>query len=209
MNKNQASSTPRNSNGNGNANTNAETNTGITQNINTVIEKSRTEIASLTKALSLKSEQLLQSQLAYDVLVKQLHEDGSTLKARDRERFKAVISELKDYEIYREVMETALARMQTEVDKLQSDNDIQCKRIKELENTSRRRDDFKDQYSKDLTSTRRQLAEAYETINNNEISYKKLAKEKECLSVLGFLWKPLVLMFYGKATSFIAVWRRC
>jgi hypothetical protein len=184
MNKNQASSTPRNSNGNGNANTNAETNTGITQNINTVIEKSRTEIASLTKALSLKSEQLLQSQLAYDVLVKQLHEDGSTLKARDRERFKAVISELKDYEIYREVMETALARMQTEVDKLQSDNDIQCKRIKELENTSRRRDDFKDQYSKDLTSTRRQLAEAYETINNNEISYKKLAKEKEDMRVL-------------------------
>ena len=148
------------------------------------LEKSRSEVASLTKALALKSDQLLQSQLAYDVLVKQLHEDGSTLKARDRERFKQVLAELKDYEIYREVMETALARMQTEVDSLQNENSVQKNRIREIEAASRRREDFKDQYSKDLTTTRKQLVEAHDRIAKDEIAHKRLLKEKEEIRVM-------------------------
>jgi len=149
-----------------------------------VLERNRNEIASLTQALAIKSEQLLQSQLAYDVLVKELHEDGSTLKAKDKERYKQVLAELRDYEIYRDVMETALTRMQAEVENLQNENKQYKLKIAANERDARKREDFKDQYSKDLTTTRKQLADAYERAVRDEATYKRLAKEKEELRVL-------------------------
>ena len=140
-----------------------------------MLERSREEIASLTQALAIKNEQLVQSQLAYDVLVKELHEEGSTLKAKDKERYKQILAELRDYEIYRDVMETALTRMQSEVEGLQADNKQYKMKIAANERDARKREDFKDQYSKDLTTTRKQLAEAYERAVRDESAYKRLA----------------------------------
>ncbi len=137
------------------------------------------EIAALTEALELKNEQLLQSQLAYDVLIKQLHEDGSTLKAKDKQRYNQVQSELKDYEIYRDVMETALARMQQEVESLTTENNDLRDKMDQMRAASRKRNEFKDQYSSNLTTTRRQLAEAQEKIEQADMAYKRQHKEKE------------------------------
>lgn len=41
---------------------------------------------------------------------------------RDRERFRAALKDLKDYEIYKEVMEAAMVRMQQELEVYAEEN---------------------------------------------------------------------------------------
>ena len=143
------------------------------------LTRAREEVATLTQALAIKNEQLQQSKQAYDTLIKELQEEGSTLKAKDRERLKQVLAELRDYEIYRDVMETALTRMQAEVEALQNENKQLKVKIQQNDAANRKRDEFKEQYTKDLTTTRKQLADAYERAIRDEAAYKRLAKEKD------------------------------
>jgi hypothetical protein len=49
---------------------------------------------------------------------------GSTLKVQDRAKFKATVQDLKDYEVYREVMESAMIRMQNEMDTIEKENQV-------------------------------------------------------------------------------------
>ena len=62
----------------------------------------------MNETLRIKNDMLEEAQSAYNMLVAQLQEDGSTLKQKDRERYRQVLTELKDYEIYKNVMEAAL-----------------------------------------------------------------------------------------------------
>jgi hypothetical protein len=41
---------------------------------------------------------------------------------RDRERFRSALKDLKDYEIYKEVMEAAMVRMQQELEAYAAEN---------------------------------------------------------------------------------------
>jgi hypothetical protein len=46
------------------------------------------------------------------------------LEKRDKERYKHALKDLKDYEIYKEVMETAMMRLQNELEKLSKENQV-------------------------------------------------------------------------------------
>ncbi len=46
------------------------------------------------------------------------------LEKRDKDRFKNALKDLKDYEIYKEVMETAMVRLQSELENLAKENTV-------------------------------------------------------------------------------------
>ena len=46
------------------------------------------------------------------------------LEKRDKERYKHALKDLKDYEIYKEVMETAMMRLQNELENLAKENNV-------------------------------------------------------------------------------------
>ncbi len=71
-------------------------------------------------------------QSAYDQLLSQLKEEGSMLSKRDRERYKNAMKDLKDYEIYKDVMETAMVRLQAELEIFAKENK-ELRAMKELE----------------------------------------------------------------------------
>lgn len=48
------------------------------------------------------------------------------LEKRDKDRFKNALKDLKDYEIYKEVMETAMMRLQSELENLAKENTVSC-----------------------------------------------------------------------------------
>ena len=144
-----------------------------------VLNTAKDEIRALTEALRVKTEMLDEAQGAYDMLVQQLHEDGSTLKKKDRERYKQVLAELKDYEIYKNVMESALTKMQKEMEGLLSENQSLKAKLSHKESDIKRREMFRDQYTKDLTNTRKQLAESEDKTEELEEKNKKLMKTGE------------------------------
>ena len=144
-----------------------------------VLNTAKDEIRALTEALRVKTEMLDEAQGAYDMLVQQLHEDGSTLKKKDRERYRQVLAELKDYEIYKSVMESALTKVQKEMEGLLSENQSLKAKISHKESDIKRREMFRDQYTKDLTNTRKQLRESTDKVEELEEKNKKLLKTNE------------------------------
>ena len=144
-----------------------------------ILSTAKDEIKALTEALRVKTEMLEEAQGAYEMLVQQLHEDGSTLKKKDRDRYRQVLAELKDYEIYKNVMESALTKMQKELEALLSDNQALKAKLSHKESDIKRREMSRDQYTKDLTNTRRSLTEALEAKGELEEKNKKLLKTGE------------------------------
>ncbi len=137
------------------------------------------EMRSLRETISLRNEQLNQANAAYKTLAAQLHEDGSTLNNKDKERYRQVLAELKDYEIYKEVMESALTKLQAEVETLLSDNQTLKNKLTQSDNLKLKRSQFKEQYTQDLSSTRRELSETKKKLEESEALVKKINKEKE------------------------------
>jgi hypothetical protein len=46
------------------------------------------------------------------------------LTKRDRDRYRSALKDLKDYEIYKEVMETAMVRIQVELETYAKENTV-------------------------------------------------------------------------------------
>lgn len=67
-------------------------------------------------------EKQQETKALYDQLVAQLKEEGGMLAKRDKERFKQAMKDLKDYEIYKQVMEAAMVRMQAELEAYAKEN---------------------------------------------------------------------------------------
>lgn len=66
------------------------------------------------------------------------HEEGSMLKAEDRAKYKKALQDLKDYEVYREVMESAMTRMQQEMEKIEQESSESKQIQKQLEKDIRK-----------------------------------------------------------------------
>ena len=144
-----------------------------------VLNTAKEEIRALTEALKAKTEMLEEARSAYDMLVLQLQEDGSTLKKKDRERYRQVLAELKDYEIYKNVMESALTKMQKEMEELLSENQSLKAKLSNRENDVKRRETYREQYAKDLTNTRKLLRDSTDKVEELEEKNKKLIKTGE------------------------------
>ena len=59
---------------------------------------------------------------AYDLLVDTIKQEGSMLRAKDRENYAKALRDLRDYAIYKEVIEAAMVRLQSELDAVMVEN---------------------------------------------------------------------------------------
>jgi hypothetical protein len=102
------------------------------------LDMSRRETDGLRQKLLESNEKLALCQQAYDSLVAQLREEGSLLIKKEQERFKKCLQDLRDYEVYKRVMEAAMIRMQQEVSNLSEENHLLKNSKNSIENVVRK-----------------------------------------------------------------------
>jgi hypothetical protein len=88
------------------------------------LDVTKRECDVLRQKLLESNEKLALCQEAYDSFVAQLRDEGSLLIKREQERFKKCLQDLRDYEVYKKVMEAAMIRMQQEVSNLAEENSL-------------------------------------------------------------------------------------
>lgn len=86
------------------------------------LEASRNEAAALKIAYNYSNEKYAEAKGAYENLMEQLKEQGAMLTKRDKERFRNALKDLKDYEIYKEVMEAAMTQLQKQLELYAQEN---------------------------------------------------------------------------------------
>lgn len=87
------------------------------------LEASRNEAAALRIAYQYSQDKYKETQTQLETLLQQLKEEGATLKSRDKDRFKNALRDLKDFQIYKDVMETAMLRLQQQLDAVVKQNE--------------------------------------------------------------------------------------
>lgn len=143
------------------------------------LEASRNEAAALKIAYNYANDKYNEMKSAYDKLIAQLKEEGSMLEKRDKERYKHALKDLKDYEIYKEVMETAMMRLQNELENLaKENNELRATKAYE-EKQIQKQKNFSERYSKDLVATKKKLAELETKYAQLEKQNKHIIREKE------------------------------
>ena len=122
------------------------------------------------------------------------------LERRDRERYRNALKDLADYEIYKQVMEAAMVRLQEELEVCAKENKaLKESRVQEQRNIRKQKKyafsvsilsalhvlthlycgSFSEKYSRDLSSTRKKLEEAELRVSNLEKQVKVLTKERD------------------------------
>ena len=104
------------------------------------LEASRNEAAALRIAYQYAQEKYKETQAQLDTLLSQLKEEGATLRARDKERLKLAIRDVKDYQIYKQVMETAMVKLQLQLESVVKQNEeLRANKIQEERTSQRQR----------------------------------------------------------------------
>mmetsp|Transcript_30361 Transcript_30361/g.43492 ORF Transcript_30361/g.43492 Transcript_30361/m.43492 type:complete len:364 (+) Transcript_30361:99-1190(+) len=143
------------------------------------LEASRSETQALQLALKQANEKCAETTKAYESLLEQLKEEGAMLSKRDRERFRSALKDVRDYEIYKEVMEAAMIRLQGELETYAAEN-ANLKNHRHLEEKlTAKQKNFSEKYSKDLCATKKKLTEVESKLVAAEKQVKQLSKERD------------------------------
>jgi len=101
------------------------------------------------------------------------------LEKRDKDRYRNALKDLKDYEIYKQVMETAMIRLQHELQAYAEENQTLKQAKIQEERSNQKQKSFSEKYSKDLVATRKKVTD-YEThCGVLERQVKTLQRERE------------------------------
>lgn len=149
--------------------------------LNKALEEQKRETATITGELEDMREKYDTCREAYELLVDTIKQDGSMLKQKDRENYSKALRDLKDYAIYKDVIEAAMVRLQGELDAvlqenktLKEDSEKNLRAMRKKLNTSQRYDHY-------ATNVHKKYAEADSQISALEQDKKKLAREKDQL----------------------------
>ena len=145
------------------------------------LEESRKEANTLRLELEEANKTIETSQAAYNLLVDTIKQEGSMLKQKDRENYHKALRDLKDYAIYKEVIETAMIRLQNELDavllenkNLREESEKNLRSMRKKLGTSQRYDHY-------ATNVNKKYEEAESKLIQLDNEVKKLAREKEGL----------------------------
>lgn len=143
------------------------------------LEASRSEASALRIAYAYANEKHTELKSLYDQLVAQLQEDGSMLTKRDKERYKSALKDLRDYEIYKQVMEAAMVRMQAELEAYAKENqELKHAKASEERSVSKFRATV-DKLNKDVGMLTKRLGDVEPRLANEEKKSKQLARERD------------------------------
>ncbi len=103
------------------------------------------------------------------------------LEKRDKERLRNAMKDLKDYEIYKQVMETAMIRLQNELQVYAAENqELKQAKVQE-ERQNQKQKSFSEKYSKDLVATKKKY-------NELENKYAQIEKQVSSICLESFVW---------------------
>ena len=86
------------------------------------LEKTCKERDSLRSDFISVTERFEACRSAFELLLNELIEEGTTLKAKDKDKLRMSLRDLKDYEMYKNVMEATMMRMKVELSALMEEN---------------------------------------------------------------------------------------
>lgn len=140
------------------------------ETLRTALEAKCSEVDALMISVKYAEDKYSELKISYDKLINQLKEEGGSLEKRDKERFKNALKDLRDYEIYKEVMEAAMVRLQNELEVYAKENwALKNSKSQEDRNLQKQRSSS-EKYSKDLMSTKKKL-------NEIEIKFSQIEKQ--------------------------------
>lgn len=139
----------------------------------------QSENDSLRQQLAAARAETQEHRENYQQLIEQLKEEGSMLEKRDQDRYRAALQEIRDYEVYKEVMEATMVKMTNELNDIVLEN----KALKQQQSTQsiqmKKQKAFDERYSRDLTLTKKKLVESEQRVQMMQQEMKKLAKERD------------------------------
>ena len=145
----------------------------------TALEISQEEVQQTKDALAATTEKFHLCQQAYDTLVGQLKEEGSLLHRKEQERLRNALRDLKDYEIYKDVMENTLIKLQKEIEELSKENiDLQSS-LKEQGINYRKQTKNTIKHSKENYYNKTKVDNLEKELDDSIKFSKKLLKDKE------------------------------
>jgi chromosome segregation ATPase len=143
------------------------------------LTSTRTDNDDLKLQLQSSQSQFYECREAYDTLISRLRDEAPTLKERDRSRFKSLLQDLKDYEVYKEVMETAMMKLQDEIKALKSDNDYLKSKEANAQKKLQRNRSVVSKYNNDTSAILKRNKELEELLVNYENRVLKAEHQKE------------------------------
>eukprot|EP00595_Chromulina_sp_UTEXLB2642_P000915 CAMPEP_0196761746 /NCGR_PEP_ID=MMETSP1095-20130614/1051_1 /TAXON_ID=96789 ORGANISM="Chromulina nebulosa, Strain UTEXLB2642" /NCGR_SAMPLE_ID=MMETSP1095 /ASSEMBLY_ACC=CAM_ASM_000446 /LENGTH=726 /DNA_ID=CAMNT_0042111675 /DNA_START=15 /DNA_END=2195 /DNA_ORIENTATION=+ len=146
------------------------------------IQSQQKEIDRLKSQLAEQTNRANEKEEAYNSLIEQLKEEGASLEKKDKERYKKALQDLRDFELYKQVLEATMQRMQTEINnyKLENQELIDAKTYNE--NVARKNRSQSDKHLIELTAVKKQLANTENKFTDSQIQIQKLTKERDSLS---------------------------
>lgn len=148
------------------------------------LEVARTEISSLKKALNASQESTLYYKIEYERILSIYNQEGSALRARDKSKLLKSLQELRDYDVYREVMEAAMSRMQGEIDKQEKENGTQKQQLSLIEKEFRKSKVAQQKLYKEIDVLSKQKADLIRRVEVLNEEMQRLHKEKEDAEIL-------------------------
>lgn len=88
------------------------------------LHRSRQENKDLAESVKQAEERCSKLTREYERLVAKVQEEGYFLRAKEREKLRKAVQDLQDYEVYKQVMEAAMSKMQVELDLLIKENKV-------------------------------------------------------------------------------------
>jgi hypothetical protein len=119
------------------------------------IESQKKEIENLKSMLEMSQERYADNERAYNDLINQLKEEGAFLSKRDQERLKKALRDVADYAIYKDVMETAMVKMQEQIDLSVRENQNLTNQLHISEGSIRKAKSSSEKYTKDLSTAKK------------------------------------------------------
>jgi hypothetical protein len=133
--------------------------------------------------LQVTREELESARNSHSLLSSRVDTPGASLKKRDQEALKKAQAELKDYDIYRQVMEAALARLQSEIESIHAENkalrDENGKLSSAGTKAAYRLDEEKREAIKGYAATKQRLKETEAKLEAAEAKARRLLKERD------------------------------
>lgn len=145
------------------------------------LEEQKRETACARQELEEMTSKYDSSREAYELLVDTIKQEGSMLKQKDRENYSKALRDLKDYAIYKDVIEAAMVRLQGELDTvLQENKNLKIEGEKNLR-AMRKKLSTSQRYDHYATNVYKKYAETDSQMAILEQEKKKLVREKDHL----------------------------
>ena len=129
--------------------------------------------------LDTKEDQYLALRSAYDGLVLRLQEEAPTLRERDRSVFLRNQQNLRDYEVYKEVMETAMVKLQNEVEALVREKGVLQGREETAKKAIMRQKTHISRYESGASLVKKENLELLKELDKASKVAKKTQRERE------------------------------